>query len=185
MALAAELARIQQEIAELDARAAALCDGLREAELAWRPKPESWSIAENLWHLRTTSRVFAPAADRAIEEARRKEWFSPGPFRLTRMGRFFVWWLEPPPVLRLPAPKMVRPQVEGPPGEALAAFLESQRWMRERVEAADGLDLHRARVVSPLASYIRMDLLAFFCVFTGHGRRHLWQAGNVRRQLKP
>lgn len=185
MALAAELARIRQEIAELDVRATALCAGLSEAKLAWRPKPESWSIAENLWHLRTTARVFAPAADRAIAQARRKQYFSPGPFRLTRMGRFFVWWVEPPPVLRLPAPKMLRPQVEGPARAALAAFLESQQWMCERVEAANGLDLNRARVVSPLASYIRMDLLAFFCVFTGHGRRHLWQAENVRRQLKP
>lgn len=183
MVLAAELANIRQEIAALDAQAAGLCAGLSEAQLGWRPEPGRWSIAENLWHLRTTSRVFAPAADRAIEEARQKKLFSPGPFRLTRMGRFFVWWVEPPPVVRLPAPKPLRPQVEGPAGDALAAFLESQQWMLQRIEAASGLDLNRARVISPIASYIRMDLLALFCVFAGHGRRHLWQAGNVRRQL--
>ncbi len=184
MALAVELENIRQEIAALDAQARALCAGLSDAELGWRPEPGRWSIAENLWHLRTTSRVFAPAADRAIEEARRKGLLSSGPFRLTRTGRVFIWWVEPPPVLRLPAPKMVRPQVEGPAEEALAAFLESQQWMLQRVEAASGLDLNRARVISPLASYIRMDLLAFFCVFTGHGRRHLWQAANVRRQIQ-
>lgn len=56
--------------------------------------------------------------------------------------------------------------------------------MIERVEAANGLDLERARVTSPLTKFIRMSLLAFFCVFTGHQRRHLWQVGNVRRQME-
>jgi hypothetical protein len=54
--------------------------------------------------------------------------------------------------------------------------------MLRRIESA-GLDLTGLRFASPLASYVRMNLLEFFSVFNGHSRRHLWQAANVRRLL--
>jgi len=183
MTLVAELEGIRQEAEANRVQAAALCDGLSEEQLAWRPQPGRWSIAENLVHLETTTDVFLPSVDRAIEEARRRKLYGNGPFRLGMIGRLFVWYVEPPPAIRLPAPRPLRPLLEGPATEALPQFLKAQDRMLERVEASNGLDLARARTVSPLASYIRMNLLAFFRVFTGHERRHLWQAANVRQRL--
>lgn len=55
--------------------------------------------------------------------------------------------------------------------------------MAERMEAATDLNLTELRFPSPLARYIRMNLLEFFSVFNGHSRRHLWQGANVRRDL--
>jgi hypothetical protein len=92
--------------------------------------------------------------------------------------------VEPPPLIRLPAPKMLRPLDLGPPGEALARFLDGQQRMGERLDAAEGLDLVAMRFGSPLASYVRMNLLEFFAVFIGHTRRHLWQAENVRDRIR-
>jgi hypothetical protein len=51
------------------------------------------------------------------------------------------------------------------------------------MEDATGLNLTALRFPSPLARYIKMNLLEFFSVFNGHSRRHLWQATNVRRDL--
>lgn len=184
MPLIPELEKVRREIEAINAEAKALCEGLGEEELAWRPGRKRWSIAENFVHLRTTTETFLPNVDRGIEEAKRRKLHGDGPFRLGLLGRFYVWYVEPPPVIRLPTPKPLRPLLAGPATEALPQFLESQQWMVERLETANGLDLVRARVVSPLASFIRMNLLAFFCVFTGHERRHLWQAGNVRRQVQ-
>ncbi len=185
MQLVAELQQIQQELGACDDEVRRLCEGLSPEELGWRPSPKSWSIAENLHHLRITTEVFAPAAERAIRVAREQGLFSKGPFPMGRMDRFFVWYVEPPPRIRLPAPKPLRPPLEESTAEAaLQDFLDSQELMIHQIQSADGLDLCRARVVSPIASYIRMSLLAFFKVHPGHERRHLWQMARVREQLQ-
>jgi hypothetical protein len=183
MTLVAALERIRQEAAENESRLRSLADGLGEEALARRPAPTQWSIAEIFVHLRLTNEACLPAVDRTIETARRKNLLSDGPFRLGLMGRFFLWYVEPPPVIRLPAPKVLVPLLAGPASEALPRLLDSRRQVLERMEAANGLDLVRARFASPFASFVKMNLLAFFSVFTAHERRHLWQGENVRRAL--
>jgi hypothetical protein len=182
-ALPPELEKILQEAAENERRLVALAKDLGEKQLDWRPEPGRWSIAEILIHLRLTNEACLPAVDRAIEDARRKKLYAKGPCRLGWMGRFFVWYVEPPPVIRLPAPAVLRPLVAEPAGEALPRLLDSRRHVLARLEAANGLDLERARFVSPFASFVKMSLLALFSVFTAHERRHLWQGENVRRSL--
>ena len=182
-ALPPELERVRQEAAENEKRLVSLAEGLGDEDLAWRPMPGRWSIAEILIHLRLTNETCLPAIDHAIEDARQKELLARGPFRLGWMGRFFVWYVEPPPVIRLPAPAALRPLLEGPAGEALSRLLDSRRQVLARMEAASGIDLERARFVSPFASFVKMSLLAYFSVFTAHERRHLWQGENVRRAL--
>ncbi len=183
MTLAPELDKIRDEIALIDQHAVTLCDGLSEEQLAWRPQPQRWSIAENLIHLKIATEQCIPGVDLAISNARAHNICGGGPFKLGLMGKLFVWWVEPPPAIRLPAPKTLVPRLEGRAIDALPSFLESQKEMIRRLEQASGLDLNRARFNSPFASFVSMDLLAFFSVFAGHGRRHLWQAENVRRQL--
>lgn len=147
-----------------------------------RPHPAKWSIAENLIHLCTTAEVFLPTVDRAIAESRRQGFLSAGPFHLGWYGRVLVWYVQPPPVIRLPAPKGLIPRLEGPPEQALNRFLDSQTKLLRRIEGASDLDLTRLRFPSPLASYIRMNL-EFFAVGNGHSRRHLWQAAKTRQSI--
>lgn len=178
VALVKELEKIRGELEQINRDVESLCAGLSEEQLGWRPEPERWSIAENLIHLRTTAEVFLPTMDEAIEEATRKNLRSDGPFKLSLKGRLFCWYTEPPPKIRLPAPAPLRPLLKGPATEALPLFLESQRWVVQRLEAASGLDLNRARIRSPLAKFITMDLLTLFSVCVTHGR-HIWQARNI------
>jgi len=172
------------ELSAVNTAATALCEGLGADQLAWRPHPAKWSIAENLIHLCTTTQVFLPAVDHAIAESRRMKLLREGPFRLGYYGRLLVWYVEPPPVIRLPAPKALQPRLSGSPECVLENFLALQSAMMRRLDDAVGLNLVGLRFPSPLASYIRMNLLEFFSVFNGHSRRHLWQATNVRRQLQ-
>ena len=167
----------------VNAEAAALCEGLTGDQLAWRPDPAKWSIAENLIHLSITTAIFLPAVDHAMIEFRRRKLLAAGPFHLGWYGRLLVRYVEPPPLIRLPAPRVLRPQMSGSPERALENFLASQSKMMLRMEGAEGLNLTALRFASPLASYIRMNLLEFFSVFNGHSHRHLWQAANVRREL--
>jgi hypothetical protein len=179
----ADIKTLRTELSAVNTDATALCEGLTGDQLVWRPHPAKWSIAENLIHLCTTTEVFLPAVDHAIMESRRRELLADGPFRLGLYGRLLVWYVEPPPAIRLPAPPVLRPQLSGPPERALENFLVRQAAMMRRMEDATGLNLTGLRFPSPLASYIRMNLLEFFSVFNGHSRRHLWQAANVRRDL--
>jgi hypothetical protein len=184
MKLAPQLEQIRSEADEVNKQAVALCEGLSEADLAWRSDPGRWSIAENLQHLKLTTEAYLPPVDRAIADARSRSLLGEGPFSPGRFGRLFAWYVEPPPKLKSPAPKMIRPIVTGPAVEVLPQFLESQQLMLRRIESANGLDLGAARVTSPLSSLVKMNLLAVFMVWTGHSRRHLWQASKVRNLLR-
>jgi hypothetical protein len=172
------------ELSAVNAEAIALCEGLTADQLAWRPHPARWSIAENLVHLCTTTEVFIPVVDHAIVESHSRGLHRAEPYRLGWYGRLLVRYVEPPPLIRLPAPKIIRPQMSAPSERPLESFLVRQSEMLRRMQDADELDLTALRFPSPLASYIRMNLLEFFSVFNGHSRRHLWQAANVRRDMR-
>lgn len=89
-----ELENIREQTDANSERFRELCYGLDESQLKWRPQPNSWCIAEVLLHLEKTTRVFLPPIDEAIENARRNGRLSTGPFRLGRMGKFYVWYVE-------------------------------------------------------------------------------------------
>ncbi|MEO8359399.1 MAG: DinB family protein [Vicinamibacteria bacterium] len=179
-----ELQRIARELDDATTRARSLCAGLDDEQLGWSARPGAWSIAEILRHLEITTDVFLPGLDEAVTRARRRGRLAPGPYGLSAWGRLLVWYVEPPPPIRLPAPRPLRPTLQSSPREALERFIESQGRFATWLPRLEGIDLARASYVSPIARYIRMSLLAFLRVHTAHERRHLWQADNVRRLLQ-
>ena len=165
----------------VDATAKKLCSGLSDEQLSWRLRPEKWSIAENLAHLRATTEIFLPVVDSALEVTRRMGRRSEGPFVLGPFGRLIVWRLDARPMIKMRAPRLLRPRLLSSPGLELEHFLSSQTALRQRIADADGLSLTAWRFPSPVASYFRVNLLEFFSAFNAHSRRHLWQAGKVRQ----
>jgi hypothetical protein len=171
------------EMSAIDGAAAELCAGLNEEQLSWFPRPGSWSIAQNLAHLRTTTCVFLPAVDLALEESKTRRLYSEGPFRLNLYGHLLVRRMESRSIIKMQAPKPLRPQLINSPAEELEHFLIAQAAMRRRIEDAEGLDLAALRFPSPLARYLHLNLLEFFSVFNAHSRRHIRQANKVRNAL--
>ena len=165
----------------VDAEAKRLCAGLSEEQLSWCPRPGRWSIVQNLAHLRTTTEVFLPAVDSALEASRIMGLRGEGPFVLGPFGHLVVWRMDARPIIKMQAPRILRPRLLSSPALELEHFLISQVAFRQRIAEADGLDLTARRFPSPLASYFRVNLLEFFSAFNAHSRRHLWQADNVRR----
>jgi hypothetical protein len=160
-----------------------LCAGLSEEQLSWSPRPGMWSIAQNLSHLRRTTEVFLPAVDATLEASRNRKLHSPGPFRLNLYGRIVVWCMESRPILKMRAPKAIRPRLSGSCVAELDHFLIAQAALRQRIEDAEGFHLTAIRFASPLASCFRVNLLEFFSLCNAHSRRHLRQANRVRRAL--
>ncbi len=183
MALVPELEKIRRAIEAVNADVRKVTDDLSEEQLAWRPQPGRWSIAENLVHLNLGTQSYIPEFDRTIEDARARGLRGEGPFGVGLIGRLFVGYLEPPYRMKSKAPRMIAPLLQGTAKEAVQQFLRSQEALLTRVEAANGLDLGRARFISPLASALRMNLLAAFATVTAHQRRHLWQSWHIRAAM--
>jgi len=167
----------------VDCEAKRVCAGLSEEELCWRPRAGKWSIAQNLAHLRTTTEVFLPAVDSALEASRIMGLRREGPFALSPFGRLIVWRMDARPILKMRAPKVLHPRLLSAADSELEHFLVSQAAFRQRVAEAEGFDLTAWRFQSPVAGYFRVNLLEFFSAFNAHSRRHLWQANCVRQAL--
>ena len=181
-----ELAKSWRELLDAGDEAQAVAGGLAPDQLRWRPADDRWSIAECLEHLVLTGEVYLGALDEVIERGRSRGRTAGGRYRPSRIGRWVARSLEPPPGLKLPAPGMVRPELEPAEawgdgrGDPLTAFLDLRKGFRERLLAADGLDLGRIRMSSPFFALVRFDLGSAFRIVAAHERRHLWQARQVR-----
>lgn len=172
----------QIEAIKQDARA--LTAGLSHDQFNSRPAPQRWSVAECLDHLNAIRKVL-PAIDRTVEEAERRGLRSPGPFHYGWLARFTVRSMEPPPRFRMRTVRMLLPRdVPLQRDDVLREFLELRDQLAERVRRADGLDLKRAIVVSPVSRLVRLPLAAYFAFLLAHDRRHLWQARQVLTDLQ-
>jgi hypothetical protein len=176
-------AELREATLAVDLEALNLCAGLTEDQLSWSPRPGRWSIAQNLSHLRRTTEVFLPAVDATLEASKNQNLHSPGPFTLNLYGRFMVWRMDSRPILKMRAPKAIRPRLLGSCAAELDHFLIAQAALRQRIDDAEGFHLTAIRFPSPLASCVRVNLLEFFSLCNAHSRRHLRQANRVRQAL--
>ncbi|MDT4897553.1 MAG: hypothetical protein QOH25_2630 [Acidobacteriota bacterium] len=170
--------RRQIEAVNLDARD--LLAGLNEAQFNWRPTPGHWSIAECLDHLTVTNRELIEGIKKTINDARSKGLTSRGPFRHGWIGNMFVRSMEPPVKMKFKAPKIFKPR----PDQSLEAtardFFAAQDEVLHLIAEANGVNLARAKVASPVTRLMKLSLGQVFGLITTHERRHLWQARRVK-----
>ena len=96
MDAAPELQALDDQLGTAERDAQALVSGLSEQQGSWRPRADSWSVAQCLDHLATANRAYLqamqPAAVRAREQGKRRR----RPALPGIAGRVFVSALEPP-----------------------------------------------------------------------------------------
>jgi hypothetical protein len=162
--------------------ARALTEGLTDAQFNWRPEPGRWSIAECLDHLTATGSKLLPGMDAAIERARARGKAASGPFSYGWFDNWFIRGTGPMPATSkgMKHPKQYAPKADQPVERALPAFLELQDQLIQRLHAANGLDLARIKISSPILRLLRISLGAWFAATAGHQERHLEQARRVR-----
>jgi hypothetical protein len=176
--LAPEIDAFRTQFEHCSSDADALTGPLSDEQFLWRPDQDSWSIAECLDHLNATARVYLPVLDEGISDAIRRGVYGEGPFKYNWLGRLSVRFSDMR--LRLEAPDEVRPATTGRTRrEILAAFRAYQLQYIDRLRQANGVDLARARVRMPAASWLRIPLGSGFALMVAHTRRHLAQARRV------
>lgn len=179
LALAPEIDGFRKAFEQISADADALVSPLGEEQFTWKPGPNSWSIAECLEHMNATARSYLPSIDEGIADAIRNGAYAEGPFHYNLIGRLFSRVMEPPARLRMRTSLDKQPGPQRPKRETLAGFRAYQVQYVDRLRQANGIDLARARVRSPLATWIRIPLGSAFASMAAHERRHLWQARRI------
>ena len=152
--------------------------------MAERSSPARWSIAECLVHLTLVSDAYVPVWQHACHEARAAGLAGHEPFKLDLWGRFWVWFLDPPPKVRFPAPKRFMPMAVPAGDQVLSAFLTSQEQVLYTIDLAQGLAIDRVKIRSVFDRRIRYSVWSSFCANASHQRRHLWQAEYVAQQIE-
>jgi len=187
---AVELRDRWHELLENGARARHLTGHLTADQFWWRPAEDRWSVGECLDHLVLAGEAYLRVLDPAITRARLRERIARRPTRRSLLGNVLVRGVEPPPRLRIPAPKSIRPRRPADPAAEPAAqasapdgplhrFLDLRDRYARRLGPADGLALGRVRVRSPFVPLVSVNLDIALRIITSHERRHLHQLEQV------
>ena len=178
-----ELEQYHQQFERIACEAKELAAGLTEAQFNWRPSPGQWSIEECLSHLTLGGQVQLAAIEAAIDKAKAKGLTGSGAFQYPVWERFMLRETEPPARHSLPAPKRFVPLHGQPITGILPTFLHVQRNFGIQIARADGLDLRRVKVPTPMTRLLKFSLGATLAQAAAHGRRHIAQARRVRERL--
>ena len=83
----------------------------------------------------------------------------------------------------LPAPGRFVPLHGQPVTAVMPTFFHVQSQLMLQLARAEGLDLRRIKVATPISRFLKMSLGAMFAQIAAHERRHLEQARRVREKL--
>ena len=178
-----QLATYHQQFEQIASEAKELTNGLTEAQFNWRPAPEDWSIEECLSHLTMVGHLEVRAIEAAVDAAKAKGVTGKGPFELPIWERFILRETEPPVRHKMSAPKKFTPLHQQPVTGILPTFLHVQRNFMIQIERADGLDLRKVKVPTPITKLIKLTLAGTLAQAAAHERRHMAQARRVRDRL--
>jgi hypothetical protein len=168
---------------EIRVQAREVTEELNYEQFNWRPGADQWSIEECLAHLLSSGNERLKAIEAGIELGKSRGLAATGAFRPGPIERFVIRHTEPPVKGKGKTPKRFRPLHDQPMTGVLPSFDHLQTQLILQAKRAEGLDLSRIKIATPLASFLRMSLGATFAQVAAHERRHLEQARRVRKAL--
>ncbi len=156
---------------------------LIDEQINARPADGGWSVAECLEHLCVTAEHYFPMIDAALDKAKASGMTKQPPYKYS----WLVAWYEKqignvPPKVKVKTPKAFRPLEKFNADGIRLRFAEIQDRIAERVCRANGYDLGKMKVPSPVTSLIKFPLGQAFRILAAHQRRHLWQADQVLKK---
>ncbi len=175
-----ELRDYYEQIENIKEDASELTATLTDAQFNWRPSPKKWSISECLVHLNLTNGLDLPQMAAEIERGHSAGITGKGPFRYSIFSRTFIRYTEPPPKIKVKAPKAYVPPAGHLKDQVVPEFLSIHDRLLDLIVQSNGLDLARIKVGTPIPR-VKFSLGQRFALVTAHDRRHLWQAWEVRK----
>lgn len=161
-----------------------LVSGVSKSQFNWRPDPSQWSMAQCLEHLNMTARLYLPPVYEKIVEARSTTGLTnKGPFRFSLLSKWIVSSMDASPKYKFKAPKKILPPADRPMDEVVSGFLLFQDRLGDLIKLADGTDLARIKVQSPLMKFLKLPLGQILALILAHERRHIQQAHFIKKNF--
>jgi alkyl sulfatase BDS1-like metallo-beta-lactamase superfamily hydrolase len=170
------LEALETEFEEATDRARRLVDSTDPRRFTVRPNPSSWSAAECIAHLSVSTDMFLPVLRKALDEAKQLGVAENVKLSMDWIGAVLRWFLEPPVRSRVKTTAPLVPRAVRAKKEAFAEFISLQTKLVDMLHEARGLDLRRAKIVSPFDKRVKYNVYSAFRIVAAHQRRHLWQA---------
>jgi hypothetical protein len=156
---------------------------LNEAQLNWKPNPNTWSIAQNLDHLIKVNQTYFPV----LEALRRDQYRTPLLGRIGLAVRFFgkmiLQAVEPTRRRRMKTMALWEPSASTLPGDLLKQFGRHQEELVSQIAASQDLVRKGVIIASPASQAIVYKLETAFDIIVSHEERHLAQAREIRAHL--
>lgn len=180
MNLPLQLSSLRTEFGRARLEAERLTSDLSEAQLWQKPSDGGWSVGECLAHVNLAGEPYLQKMREALTAVKGKERRAEGPFRFGFLGGRFIRALSAESKGKFKAPTVWQPDAEP---DVLGRFTQLQDDLLELTREADGLDLTRIKLSSPLSPLIRLSLFESLNLIAVHEDRHLKQASRVRQTL--
>ena len=178
------LAACAQSLETSKERFEQLVVGITAQQAAWRPAPDTWSVIECFEHLAVSAEQYLDRLGPALAVARARQHTGAGPWRRrTLFGWMILRVLDPDAGRTFPAPTVFAPS---PPSDLELAdvrerFRSGLEGLLDLALQADGLDLDRIRLATPISRWPRITAAEAFRIHALHFPRHLDQAERVMR----
>lgn len=155
---------------------------LNEGQLAWRPRPESWSINDCLAHLNKYARYYNKVIRNKIEESTEPPQST---FTSSHLGRTMYR------TMKLGKKNNIRKKMRAPKGynplqnpeiigqEPVAEFIRHQESLIDLLSKAKETNLKKVKVPISISKIIKLRLGDAFAFIIYHNERHVQQANNV------
>jgi DinB superfamily len=173
------LADVRTELEAIGAEAAMVFGGLDARQLNWKPEVSRWSVAQCLEHLLTANSQMADMADRALDATRRRTIWQRLPVWPRLLGRMLVRSQSPDATRRFKAPGKAQPAASAIDAGIVGRFVDQQRVLMARLDAAATRDPASVVMASPFAGIVTYSVLDGWRLIVAHERRHVQQARRV------
>jgi hypothetical protein len=152
---------------------------LSAAQINWKPRPDSWSVAQCLDHLITSNKGYLPIFDQVLSGRKSRTIWERLPLFPTLWGRLLLKSLNPASTRKLKAPKPFEPAQSDIDASVVQNFIRQQETLDEKIGAMKSLNPDKIVITSPAAGLITYTLMDAYRIVVVHEERHVGQAKRV------
>ncbi len=157
---------------------------LNQKELNWKPKPDTWSIAENIEHLIILNESYYPAFESLKKGNYKLPFVARFGFVVKFFGNLILKSVQPDRKKKMKTFPIWEPKESNFSRDIIKRFEEHQQRLKEEILKAEDHINANAIISSPANKNIVYKLETAFDILVAHEERHYQQAYEVYNLLK-
>lgn len=161
-----------------------LFNNLTEAELNWKPQPDTWSIAQNLEHLIMVNETYYPVLTSLKNGTYKVPFMAKLGFMVSFLGKTVLNAVQPDRKKKMKTFPIWEPSQSQVNSDIVLLFKNHQSQLQQRIKDAKELLKNDVVIASPANRNIVYKLEKAFDIIVTHEKRHLEQAKEILSILK-